>query len=182
MHGRIGLWVSFSAGAIRYELRRRAREHSGYGLYHKQQQILQPLSKRMCSGFKLPWQIDGKHTGISRRCRKKAIVHRIVALVGAGRATLLLGLEIACGLMLPFGGNGSGFVPISLARVFAFEATGDRTGGEDITRATPPALLSFVEFTGAGLLRVAAFALLAVPSVQVQGHALCTAELPGIAR
>jgi hypothetical protein len=45
-----------------------------------------------------------------------------------------------------------------------------------------PALLAFLKFAGARLLRVSGFAFLPLPPIEIQGHTSLFAELPGIAR
>jgi hypothetical protein len=62
------------------------------------------------------------------------------------------------------------------AGVLAFEGAAEGAGDKDEAGVSLPALLAFIELAGTGFLRVTAFALLAMPSVEVERHVAIVAR------
>ena len=70
----------------------------------------------------------------------------------------------------PYCRHGFGFVPIGLAGIFPAESACESARCENKTVAPTPSLLALFELTGPGLLDMACFAGLPMPSIEVQGH------------
>ena len=67
--------------------------------------------------------------------------------------------------------DGARRFPITLSGVFASEFSVESARGEDEARTFLPALFPLLEFAGARLFRMAGFAFLPMPAIEIEGQA-----------